>query len=440
MHFIESYFKHYLRSGLLFRRYLRQLKESEKYSAVEFQAYQNECLRKVIKLAYEGVPFYFQTFKKLKLTPDDIRNTSDLNKLPIIDNKVVRENFALFKNRKYFGPVFKGLTSGTTGSPGVYLRDLPSINFENAAAWRSWQWGGRSFGSKRVSLRAGLIVPSDQKVPPFWKMDWFAKELIFSSHHMSESTLKLYVETIKKYRPDDLFANPSAAYLLAEFNHRHNLGLTFKVVFTSSEMLFDYQRVRIEKSFGCRVFDWYGQAERVAAIGQCEHGTYHEISDYSIVEYSPQSEGRHEIIGTTLNNLVMPLIRYRTGDSVMMEDNHSCPCGRNLKKIKNIEGRSVDALHTPDGRVVGVLNCIPRGIDHLIEMQFVQRSLHEIILRVVVSNDFSDKDAQKLIKKVKEFISYDIKFIIEKVDYIHRGKNGKFNLVISELKKPLLRG
>lgn len=437
MNLIKAYFKNALRSGWAFQRYLRQLKATEKYSASELKAYQDEHLRRVIKLAYENVPFYNRTFKELKLLPADIRTTADLHKLPVIDKKAVRDNFPLFRNTQFIGKAFEGLTSGTTGTPGVFLRDLRSINFENAAVWRSWQWGGKTFGAKRATLRGEMIFPITQKTPPFWKVNRFSKELLLSGYHISESNLGLYIEVIKKYQPEDLYAYPSTAYLLAEFNHRRNLGLTFKAVFTSSEMVSDYQRAMIERSFGCKVFDWYGQTERVAAAAQCEYGAYHEISDYSIVEYLPQSDGKYEIIGTTLNNFVMPLIRYRTGDSVMLADDQSCPCGRSFKKIKNIEGRCGEAIYTPDGRVVGILNHIPRGVDHLIELQFVQRSLQEVILRVLVTDEFSDNDAQKLIKNAQEQISHDMRFVIEKVDCIERGKNGKFIPVISEITKPL---
>src|SRR5438067_9016 len=51
-------------------------------------------------------------------------------------------------------------------------------------------------------------------------------------------------------------------------------------VMTSSETLEPDVRASVEQAFGVRVFDWYGQAERVAAIGTCEHGSYHVLTDY----------------------------------------------------------------------------------------------------------------------------------------------------------------
>jgi len=42
---IKDFFKHYLRSGNLFRKCLKELEETEKYSLQELQELQNEKLR-----------------------------------------------------------------------------------------------------------------------------------------------------------------------------------------------------------------------------------------------------------------------------------------------------------------------------------------------------------------------------------------------------------
>lgn len=428
---INDFLKYHLRTGILFRRYLKGLELSEKFSPQELEVLQNEKLRETIWIAYSGVPFYKKIFDERKLKPWDIKTIEDLGKLPVIDKKVVKENFKDFRNRNYRGLVFKGLTSGTTGTPGVFLRDLRSINFENAAVWRSWQWGGKESGSKRATLRGEIICSIDKQEKPFWRNDYFSGELLLSSYHLGEKNLSYYIDVIKKYQPFDLYAYPSTAYLLAEFNVRHNGGLKFNAVFTSSEMVFDYQREMIERSFGCKVFDWYGQAERVTALAQCEYGTYHELPDYSIVEYLPLGNNEYEVVGTTLFNSVMPLIRYRTGDTVTIDPNQTCKCKRNFRVINRINGRSGAAIVTPASTSIGILNHIPRGVNNLIELQFVQNSLHKVTLRIVCTKGFSDDNAKKLINNAKEHISKKMEFVIEKVPRIERNKNGKFIPVIS---------
>ena len=205
-----------------------------------------------------------------------------------------------------------------------------------------------------MTLRGEIVCPSVKQEPPFWRYNTFSKELIMSSYHLSDENMKFYVAEIRKYKPYDLYAYPSSTYLFANFCKRYGIDLKFSCVFTSSEMLLEYQKDEIENTFGCKVYDWYGSAERVAGIGHCEHGAYHEISDYSIIEYLPVNDGQYEIIGTTIHNDVMPLIRYKVGDIIELDDT-KCDCGRNFRKIKKILGRNDDFIVLKDGRRFGRL-------------------------------------------------------------------------------------
>ena len=58
----------------------------------------------------------------------------------------------------------------------------------------------------------------------------------------------------------------------------------FDAVITGSEMLYDFQRERIERVFGCQVFDFYGMTERVAFAAQCERGRMHVNPEYGVLE------------------------------------------------------------------------------------------------------------------------------------------------------------
>ena len=53
--------------------------------------YQNKRLRETIKFAYKHIPYYKEVFATRGLTPEDIRTTDDLIKLPILNKKIIRE-------------------------------------------------------------------------------------------------------------------------------------------------------------------------------------------------------------------------------------------------------------------------------------------------------------------------------------------------------------
>lgn len=428
---IKDFFQHYLRNGALFSKLLNELEETEKYSTEEIKEYQNEKLQRTINIAFEHVPFYRNIFKERKLTPQDIRTIEDLQKLPVIDKQTVRKNFPDFKNKNFKGFVFKGYTTGTTGSPGVFLRDLNSINFERAAFWRQYRWAGKDFDSRRVTLRGNMICPAERKITPFWKFNYFTKELIMSSYHLSDKNMMFYVEEIKKYQPFDLNAYPSTAYLLANYCKRFGVDLDFSAVYTSSEMLWEYQKEEIETVFCCKILDWYGNAERVAAIGQCDHGHYHEFPDYSIIEYLPQEEGQHEIVGTTLHNVAMPLIRYRTGDAVLFNGNKQCSCGRTFTIINRILGRSDDFIVLPNGRTVGgTCNNVFKGLSFIKEAQIVQREPDHIEILYVTLQKSSSTHEEMILERLHKYIgSEGIRYVLNNVDQIQRDGRGKFKFI-----------
>ena len=436
---IKELLKHYLRTGKLFKKYLKELEKTEKYSLHELNEYQNEKLRKVIKCAYENVPFYRRIFMERGLKPFDIRTKDDLQKLPIINKNIVQGNLYDFRTQEKKTHFFKALTGGTTGTPGVFFRDLDSINFENAVLWRFFKWAGKKNGSRRITLRGQVVCPVEKIKAPFWKYNHFSRELMLSSYHLCEENMPVYINKIREFQPFDLYAYPSTAYLIAEYCKRRKIKLPLSAVFTSSEMVFPYQREVIEQTFECDLYDWYGQVERVSAIGQCEKQQYHIIEDYSITELLPMNNGTYEVIGTTLKNVGMPLIRYRTEDYISFSKKNKCDCGRQYRMVERICGREGDYVRTLDERAIGVavLTLIPRGINNLIELQYVQESKDEIILKIVCSGKFSKKDEVQLIKNAKEHISHDMKYIIEKVKNIGRSKNGKFIPVVSTINKTL---
>ena len=105
-----------LRFGREFEARLQQLVNSEKWSAGEIEAYQNEKLRLLVRNAYETVPYYRERWKALKISPEDIRNREDLQKLPILTKEEVSQHADQFISEKMRRrELVARHTSGTTG-------------------------------------------------------------------------------------------------------------------------------------------------------------------------------------------------------------------------------------------------------------------------------------------------------------------------------------
>lgn len=428
---LKYYLKKLIRQGFTFKKIFKELEKSQYFSAEQLEELQNEKLRKIIEHCYKNVPYYTELFDNLNLKPEDIQTKEDLKKLPFMDKYTVRENFdkLIAKNKCKRCSVI-GETSGTTGTPLRIYRDYYSVNFENAAANRHYA-SVVDLGARKITLRGQLITPVEQQEPPFWGFNPADNELIMSSYHLSQKTASIFIEKIKEFNPQIIYAYPSSAYLLAKYFAEANETLNLKAVFTSSEKLEEKHRELIEKTFNCKIYDWYGQAERVAAIGQCEKGTYHIIEDYSIVEIIA-TEDELELVGTTLDNYIMPLLRYKTGDYIELSE-HKCNCGRNFREVKKIFGREANYILITDGPKYVAFNHIPRGVENVIELQFVQEKINELIINVVTSGNFSQKDKDLLIKNTLEHTCPDLSIIINEVEQIPRGANGKFKEVINKL-------
>jgi phenylacetate-CoA ligase len=179
-------------------------------------------------------------------------------------------------------------------------------------------------------------------------------------------------------------------------------------------------------------------AEIVANASECVKGRLHlwpEIGHVEVVK-GAASDGEKtpgELICTGLLNDDMPLIRYRVGDrGSLASPGDSCECGRGLPILLSVEGRMDDVLYTSDGRAIGRLDPIFKSRTPLSEAQIIQDRLDLIRIRFVPDAQFSSSDAQSLIERVRERMG-PVEVVLEAVDSIPRGSNGKFRSVICNL-------
>lgn len=425
---LKYYLKKFIRQGFTFDKILKELQKSQYLPSAMLEELQNEKLQKIVQHCYKNVPYYTELFNNLGLKPEDIKTKKDLEKLPFLDKYIVKENYdkLIAKNAfKFLCSV--GTTSGTTGTPGRFLRDYYSINFENAALQRLWKNAGDN-NLRRLTLRENIVVPTNQEKPPFWKYNRANNELIMSSYHLLQKNAQIYIDKILEFKPEIFYTQPPTAYMLAKFFENSEHKISFKAIFTSSENLSDEQRAFIEKVFSCRIYDEYGQAERVASIMQCEKGSYHILEDYSIVELIPNNGG-YEVCGTHLHNYAMPLLRYKTGDFVTPVDK-KCDCGRNFRVVESIQGRTIYYILTPENNKIVNLGVITSDINNIIETQYIQEKIDELTINVVVNDKFNENDEKKLIQNALNYTSEKMKVTVKKVDSIKRSKNGKFINVI----------
>lgn len=416
-----------LREGKSQSSIFNEIKDNQ-YNYDLAKAYSQNRLNITLQQAKEYIPFY-----KEKVNSENV----ELSGFPIISKLDIKSKAHDFLADNYKGFVVTGATSGTTGTPLVIKQTMESVIREQAFVARHLEWAGLIKGDKRAWIRGDMIVPLEQKKGPFWRYSWFENMIMLSSFHMAPANLQSYIDAMVNFGVEFIQAYPSSILTLAKYldvNDKYYPG-KIKSIVTSSESLDPEDKKLIEKRFRCTVFDWYGLFERVAAIGSCEHGRYHIISDYSHVELVDVGDGRHEIVGTSFNNLLQPLIRYRTGDHVYLSQETSCPCGRVFPIIDRIEGRVGDYLLGEDGQKVHILNHIPKGVEGLLATQFIQDAPKRIEVHAVVDvSIFDQKQEQILIENTKARLGQSMDVFVKVVDQIQKTKNGKTRQAICSIK------
>lgn len=335
-----------------------------------------------------------------------------------------------FVNKPQFA--VKGYTSGTTNQPLIVYRSLKSILFEEYMFKTFLLNSGVPANPKIAVLRGDMIKKSDDQQPPFWKKMPFTRRVFFSSFHLSAENVPAYLAQLAVEQPDIIMAYPSSITFLAK--QAKLLGWKpnwqFYGVFTSSESFSTENQQICREVFG-KVFDHYGQAERVAALQQCLFGHYHVRDDYSLVEFVEDDNGI-KIVGSNYHNSAMKLVRYDTGDYVEgLNSTGDCPCGDKSRYVTRIIGRDDDYVVLPDGRHIGRLDVAFKGIEGLLECQLIQTSSVTLEVNYVPLPDVEHSELESHITvALRERLGagIDLNFVVK--DSIPRTKAGKFRSVI----------
>ena len=359
------------------------------------------------------------------------------DRFPIIDKA------SLLERRTDFFPDGKAptlrstiaATSGTTGTPLDVYRSFGSILWEEAFHLQHWHWAGWRRGQRQSVLRGDMVIPVDRRDPPFWFRDSAGGQLVLSTRHVDRRTAPLMAEELRKFGATQLRAYPSAAYELATHLEEAGIAVRFNSVITGSEMLYDFQRRRIESVFKCTVFDFYSMAERVAFAAECERGRMHVNPEYGVLEivdeHGNATDDEGTIVGTSLHNSLVPLIRYRMNDTARWS-REPCPCGRTYPVIEKISGRLADQLYDLDGRAVNatVIGFAFDGMRNIRKAQVVQSTADRWRIRIVPGPGYTAEDGQRVLDKLATDVSSRVFAEIAIVDDIPALPNGKYQWVV----------
>jgi len=428
-----------VRFGKKFEGHLRELLESERWSASEIEAYQNEKLRELVRHAYEHVPYYRERWKALKLCPDDIRSRQDLPKLPILTKEDVRQNFdKLVSDKASRADLVFRHTSGTTAKALHFHTTKSSIAFQWAVWWRHRARFGVHPGAWHANFTGKRVVPLNQPTPPFWRWNRPLRQALLTMHHLTAEKISSVIEFLNSQKFEFYSGYPSIIHMLALHATESGLKLLHppRVVFTGAENMLDFQRRDIRKFTGAIVTDQYGCSEGCANASHCPEFVYHEDFEFGIMEGLEIHAGQsaQSILCTGFACDAFPFIRYEVGDTgVTRDDGVPCRCGRQSNVWLRVEGRKDDYVITPEGLRIMRFDYVFKDALNVTEAQVVQEKLGEVVLRIVRRPAYQSRDEVEIGKEIRRWISPLLEVRFEYVSEIEREPNGKFRAVISRL-------
>ena len=316
----------------------------------------------------------------------------------------------------------------STGTPLAFWYDDHKIELMRAGMMRGYMWSGwqpgeriLNFWGARQDLKTGLRRRYKE---------FIAAERTLGAWEYDTQTLQRWAETIRSWRPVLLQGYASVLAELARYLLRRRVRLPrgIKGVYSTAEVLHDWQREAMESAFGCPVFNQYGSREVPNIALQCRQGNLHVFTDLVALESVPR-DGEARLLVTSLSNRVMPFIRYENGDTGRLREG-SCSCGSPFPLMELDLCRSNDLVRTPGGRRV-----YPSWFVHLLDgvagvrhYQFVQESPQRMVLKLVSGKPLDREAASALQQRVSDELGLVLE--IREVDAIARTASGKHRFVI----------
>lgn len=423
-------------------RHLSDLERTQFLAPEKLKLLQFERLKTVVEHAYNHCPFYAKRFSEWNVKPQDLREPLDIQKLPILTKKDIQANWReMIATNVERSELIENRTGGSTGKPLLFYVDRERMETRKAATIRHNRWAGYDIAEK-----AGVIWGATRDIASIFEGKIplrnliFERSLVLDASSLTDTGMEEFAKRLRRYRPKVLLGYANSLYLFAAFTEERNLGgITACSVITTAELLYPHQRQKIEKVFGCPVFDRYGSRETSVIASECErHTGLHLNAECLLVEIlddrKPAAQGQSgEVVITDLLNWGMPLIRYEIEDRAAFS-REACPCGRGLPLLSKLEGRVTDFIRTPSGKYVSgaalTIKLIAE-VPGIAQAQLVQEDIGSVKFRLVRGAAYSPSTEEILRKKALEFLGKDVQILIEHVDEIPRESSGKYRFSIS---------
>lgn len=352
----------------------------ETMPAKDLKDLQERKLKALINYVYEYSPFYRKRFKEAGIHPSDFKGISDLSKLPFTKKQDLRDNYPTGMFAVPLSQVVRfHASSGTTGKPTVvgYTQNDLEVWVESLA--RSLvACGVRREDVMQIAYGYGLFTGG-------LGFHYAGERVGAAVIPISAGNTARQIELMKDLKTTVIACTPSYMLYLAEQAEKMGVDIasdtSLRMGIFGAEPWSEETRKRIENKTGIEAYDVYGTSELSGPLfTECtEKQGIHIWGDHFLVEVIDPETGEQvgegekgELVITTLSKEALPLVRWRTGDITILEED-KCACGRTHPRIMRILGRADDMI------IVRGVNVFPSQIEHVL-MQIPEIGEHYMII------------------------------------------------------------
>ena len=406
----------------------------------ELQRMQYKLLKSLVYRLYSFSPFYHDRMKEQKVHPDDIKELSDVKKLPFMFKRDLRDGYP----DKIFTASQEDLvryhvSSGTTGKPTVVGYTQNDIDLWTTSLARALTSCGLGRGDViQVSYGYGLFTGG-------LGLHYGAERIGATVLPTSVGNTERQIELMQDLGSTAIACTPS--YLLHMGEVAEKMGVSIRkdtklrTAILGAEPWTEGMRNRMQDWLGIKAYDIYGTSELSGPMfTECaEQKGFHVWSDIALTEIiDPKTEEpvgpgeKGELTITILKKEALPMIRYRIGDITSMDDS-TCPCGRTHPRIQRITGRVDDMLiirgiNVFPSQVEYALMTVPEVGQHFQIIVERKGALDNMLVRVELNKEsFSDKinDIMQVRQKVEHKLRNSLNVNVD-VELVEPGSLPRF--------------
>ena len=364
--------------------------EIECASREQIKSWQDERLVKQVRHVWDNVPAYRKKMEEMGVTPEDIKSSADLHKLPFTSKADLRNNYpdglvAVPRSKC----VRVHATSGTTGKRVMAFYTQHDIDlWTDCCARAITAVGGSEEDVCQIAYGYGMFTGG-------LGLDQGSKRVGCLTVPISSGNTERQIQFIRDLGTTILCCTPSYAAYLGE--SMHEMGMTpdqipLKAGIFGAEAWSEEMRQDIQKTMGIKAYDIYGLTELsgpgVAFECSAQSGMHinedhfiAEIIDPDTGEVLPEGS-KGELVFTSIDKEAFPLLRYRTRDICILK-REKCSCSRTLVKMCKPMGRSDDML------IIRGVNVFPSQIETVL-LNHGYPANYQIIVDRVKSTDSLD--------------------------------------------------